>query len=472
MIRKISVVVLVFALVFGSFLGYSIFSSISTAKTLQTQMKSGNISSSLQSSQNLAEKYSRIQNLLNAPLVKQVLQIAGLDFSNNRENYQALIKATPLLAGVTKSQRYLVAFQNTAEARGTGGILGAFAILKIDKGNITIEKTGSNAALASLKEIPVPVTDEFLNLYGKNPAILQNSNLSPHLPYGAEIWMGLWKKQTGQDLDGVIAIDPTALSYVLDSTGPIKVRNRNINSKNLVSETLKDAYKRYERDNNSRKQYLVEIMNATAKKLMSGQYSKYKMLKALNKGVSEGRILLYSRNKTAESYLSTTKFGSYLRENLNNEYRVVIQNIDASKLDYYLKKEIAIKTISCDNPRKSTVTVKVTNTLESGKGLPAYVLTRADKGKPEDLVTGQHKFKVFIYGPVGSSIVSAWRENIKYGIGGQSKERMRPVMVMEVDLKPKQSEKLQVNFAGGNGKLEFVDQPLVIPTMVNLKSAC
>ena len=326
--------------------------------------------------------------------------------------------------------------------------------------------------MASLSEIPVPVTNEFMNLYGKNPAILQNSNLSPHLPFGAEIWMGLWKKQTGQDLDGVIAVDPSSLSYILRATGPITVNGREIKSENLVRETLKDAYKRFEKDNSARKQYLVDIINATSKKLMSGDYSKLKMISAIDQGLKEGRILLYSRAENAEKLISKTQLGGYLGTDLNNEYRVVIQNIDASKLDYYLKKEINIITTSCQTPNKVTVNVAVTNTLNSGKGLPAYVLTRADKNKPADLVTGQHKFKVFIYGPVGSSIVSAWRENLKYGIGGQAKERMRPVMVMEVDLAPLESEKLQVNFAGGNGKVTFVDQPLVIPTKIDIKGGC
>ena len=265
-------------------------------------------------------------------------------------------------------------------------------------GKLTVERTGSNAAMASLKEIPVPVTGEFLNLYGKNPAILQNSNLSPHLPYGAEIWMGLWKRQTGQDLDGVIAVDPTSLSYILKSTGPIVVRGKKIDDKNLVAETLKDAYKRYEKDNDSRKQYLVEIMNATAAKLTAGEFSKVSMAKAINRGVFEGRILVYSRDQNAEKHIANSKLGAFLSEELNNEYRVVIQNIDASKLDYYLQKDVEIKSTSCDIPRKTTVSVTVTNTLKSGKGLPAYVLTRADKGKPADLVTGQHKFKVFKIG--------------------------------------------------------------------------
>ncbi len=472
MIRKISITILIIGFTFGSVLGFSAFSSINEAKSLQSQVRSGNLSGAIQSSQNLAEKYSKIQNLLNLPIVKQGMQITGLDFSDNQGEYQALIKAAPLMAGVSKSQRYLVAFQNTAEARGTGGILGAFAILKFNKGNFTIEQSGSNAALASLKEIPVPVTSEFLNLYGQNPAILQNSNLSPHFPYGAEIWMGLWKRQTGEDLDGVIAVDPTSLSYVLKATGPITVRGKRIDSENLVQETLKDAYKRYEYDNKARKQYLVDIIDATAQKLMTGQFSKIKIAKALNRGVTEGRILIYSREPAAEELLSGTKFGSYLSESLNNEYRVVIQNIDASKLDYYLQKDVEIKSTSCKKPNKTTVSVVVTNTLKSGKGLPAYVLTRADKGKPADLVTGQHRFKVFIYGPVGSAIVSAWRENLAYGIGGQATERMRPVMVMEVDLKPLESEKLQVNFAGGNGVIKYVDQPLVLPTNLKIKGGC
>ena len=63
MIRKISVVFLVIGVGFGSFLGYSIFSSVNAAKSLQTQMHSGNISGALQNSQNLSEKYLR--SLLN-----------------------------------------------------------------------------------------------------------------------------------------------------------------------------------------------------------------------------------------------------------------------------------------------------------------------------------------------------------------------------------------------------------------------
>ena len=422
---------------------------------------------------NLAADINHIFTDLNVPVVKQITSALGIDFTPIRDEAVATVKASSWLAGADAPKRYMIAFQNSAEARGTGGILGAFAIVEMNKGAFTVIRTGSNAVLYSLKDVPVKVPAEFTKLYGKNPAILQNSNLSPHFPYGAQIWMGLWKKQFGEQLDGVIAVDPSALSYVLQATGPITLKSGEvITSKNVVAETLQKAYKRYETNNDARKQYLVDIMNAAAAKITSGQFSKVGMAKAITRGLIENRILMYSRDKAAEAELASVRLGGYLTTTPNNEFRAVIQNIDASKLDYYLQKTVTIESKSCKNVQQTQVRVKLTNTLKTGKGLPAYVLTRADKGKPVKLVTGQHRFKLFIYGPTDAKLVSVLRENRTNGLGGGSTERGRPIYVADVDLAPGQSENLLANFAGGVGKITFVDQPLVHPTQLSIKGGC
>jgi len=424
-------------------------------------------------SNQVASDVNRLFTLLSVPVVKQIASVAGVDFSPIRDEAMATIKASSWLAGADAPKRYMIAFQNSAEARGTGGILGAFAIVDMNKGSFSVVRTGSNAVLYSLKDVPVKVPAEFTRLYGKNPAILQNSNLSPHFPYGAEIWMGLWKKQFGEQLDGVIAVDPSSLSYVLKATGPITLASGEIiTSENVVAETLQKAYKRYEKDNNARKQYLVDIMNAAATKITSGQFSNIEMAKAIKRGLIENRILLYSRDQAAQKELSSVRLGGFLSKDPNNEYRAVIQNIDASKLDYYLKRSVVVETKSCKNTQQTQVRIKLTNTLTSGKGLPAYVLTRADKGKPADLVTGQHRFKLFIYGPTNAKLVSVLRENREDGLGGGSTERGRPIYVADVDLAPGESEELLANFAGGVGNISFVDQPLVIPTELSVKGGC
>ena len=431
--------------------------------------------SAITSADALNSDINRVFSIINLPISKQISSLFGLNFSNIKNEITAAVSAGPILAGADKPRKYLISFQNSAEARGTGGILGAYALIELDKGNLKVLQTGSNASLygISLTEIPITMPAEFLKLYGKNPAILQNSNLSPHFPYGAQIWMGLWKKKYGEQLDGVIAVDPTALSYVLRATGEITLKSgEKITSENVVEETLKNAYERYEKDNDARKQYLVDIMNATAAKLTKGEYSKIKMAKALRDGIKANRILIYSTNKDAQEKLAEVKLGGELNLEDNNEYRTVIQNIDASKLDYYLDRSVEIESKSCEKDRQTQVRIRVTNTLKTGVGLSPYVLTRADKGKPASLVTGAHRFKVFIYGPTNARLVSVSRENRTADLGGASVERKRPIYVADVDLAPGASEELLANFSGGVGKISFVDQPLVLETKLSIKDKC
>ena len=421
----------------------------------------------------LTSDINRAFALLNAPIAKQISSLLGVNFSNIKDEIQVGIAAGAVLAGADKPKKYLIAFQNSAEARGTGGILGAYAIIEFDNGDIKILKTGSNAELKWNTELIIKMPDEFMRLYGKNPAIWQNSNLSPHFPYGAKIWMANWEKQFGGKLDGAIAVDPTALSYILRSTGEIRLKSgEKITSENVVEETLKNAYERYEKDNNARKQYLVEIMNATAVKLTTGEYSKVKMAKALRDGIKANRILIYSTNQSAQKQLEKVRLGGHLSLAANNEYRTVIQNIDASKLDYYLDRSVTIESKSCQNVKQTQVRIRVTNTLETGVGLSAYVLTRADKGKPASLITGAHRFKVFIYGPTDAKLISVSRENRTADLGGSSVERKRPVYVADVDLAPGASEELLANFSGGVGNITFIDQPLVRQTKLSIQDKC
>ena len=62
----------------------------------------------------------------------------------------------------------------------------------------------------------------------------RDSNVSPNFPYAAQVWVAQWQAQSGQQLDGAITLDPTALSYLLRVTGPAtlpdgtKVTPRNV----------------------------------------------------------------------------------------------------------------------------------------------------------------------------------------------------------------------------------------------------
>ena len=464
-----SLLIFVFVVLMGSFA----ISTLSHAKNLAQAVQSGQSAPANVSATKLSADLNRLNQGLSIPGIKHLIAVAGLDFTPIEAELRSLIQNAPALAGVEGPKKYLVAFQNSAEARGTGGLIGAFAIIQFDRGKLAVLRTGSNAVLKSLNETPIPMPAEYTTLYRSDPAIWLNSNLSPHFPYGAQIWMELWRLQSGEKLDGVIAIDPTAISYLLKSTGPITLASgEEITAQNVVQKTLKDAYKLYEKDNNARKQYLVDIMNATFARFTSMQFSKLSFAKQVVPVLLQNRLLIYSSDATIQDALSLTKLGGTMNLGPNNEYRAVILNIDASKLDYYLDREIAVKTTKCGVNATTEVSIKVTNQVTNPEKLSAYVLSRKDKTKPADLVTGQHRFKVFIYGPNGSTLISASRSSVKGSAGGVGSERTRPLLASDVDLSPKQSEVITATFSAGTGPVTFVDQPLVLPSAIKISDTC
>ena len=421
----------------------------------------------------LASKYRSFTRDLERPGINLISQFLPVNLPSISKEVSALIETSPDTLGFGKVKKYLIAVQNSAEARGTGGILGAYAIVEVKRGKISIIKASSNADFPSEPYTPLKMPDEFTNLYGNDPGIFQNSNLSPHFPYGARIWMKLWTDRNGGKLDGVIAIDPTAISYVLRATGPItSSTGEQFDESNVVRKTLKDLYKRYEFDNVGRKQFLVTLMDAMFAKLQNGSYDKIAMAKAFRQMVLDRRLLFYSTDSHTQKIIGPSLFGSEMSLENNKEFRAVVLNTDASKLDYYLARNVNVITENCGKDSSTRIEVVLKNNVTKPKELPDYVLTRADKGQPKVLKTGQHRFRLFLYGPTHSKLVGALRSNQKGPSPTLSVERNRPLLVVDIDLAPQASEKVTAVFHGGSGAVTFIDQPLVIPTVVRLQDSC
>ena len=420
-----------------------------------------------------AASLHRLFSLVGMLGIHQIARATHLNVSDVKEELSALVADSPTLGGADHQKRYLIAFQNLAEARGTGGLMGAYAVVVIDKGKWRVEKTGSDSSLHIFDQIPISMPSEYLDLYGTDPADWRNTNLSPHFPYAAQIWIALWKKQFGEQLDGVITLDPVAVSYLLQATGPITLKSgEEVTSANVVKKTLVDEYKIYSADNAARKAYLVDIMNRTAEKIAEKKFSYLSLLSGVQKSILEHRLLLYSVNPEVEKSLVSTLLAGSLDTGAQNQYRAVIENVDGSKLDYYLKRSVKITSTSCSLPRKTEVSLTLANTVGRGQKLPAYVLTRADIGKPQDLVPGQHHFKLFIYGPKDSHLIDAYSPGHGAKTGKISVERMRPILVWDIDLPPGQSWTVVSHFAGGRGAITWYDQPLVSKSSVKIDDKC
>jgi hypothetical protein len=276
----------------------------------------------------------------------------------------------PSMLGADGPRNYAIIFQNNAEARGTGGLLGGSAILRVDNGKPVIDRQIANTLLQNASAV-VDLGPEFDKVYGwTNPFTdFRNSNLSPHFPYAAQIWKSMWEREYGEILDGVIATDPVALSYILGATGPVKMPSElgfgdeEITENNVVELTASTAYERFPTDRGERKRYLYGVAKAVIDQITSNISSPRKLLDALGRAASEGRIAVWSANPAEQAILEKSPLAHAVPDDNAPYAAVVLNNLAGNKMDYYLRREIEYVADDCDGDmRNSTITVKLTNT--------------------------------------------------------------------------------------------------------------
>ena len=306
-------------------------------------------------------------------------------------------RLAPSMMGVDGPRSYFMAFQTNAEARGTGGLLGGFGILRFDNGKPTVDNLGPNTELAGASS-SLNLGPEFSKQYGfANPLTdFRNSNFSSHFPYAAEIWRSMWAERSGINVDGVVAIDPIALSYILGAVGAVTMPDgEQITKDNVVELTESTVYSRFPTDQVARKQYLQDIASEVVKKTTGEVKSPRQLLDALGKAVSEGRIAVWSASPADQALLEETPLAHTVPDDAAPYAGVVINNLGGNKLDYYLRREIEYAADGCEGgTRESTVTVRLSNTAPEGP-LPDYV---ARTGLSSRRSASRHQFVVGISG--------------------------------------------------------------------------
>lgn len=368
------------------------------------------------------------------------------------ENSALAARLAPTMMGADGPRTYFMGFQTNAEARSTGGLLGGFGILRFDNGTPTVDTLAPNTEFLDQQFNPIDLGPEFAEQYGhSNPTTdFRNSNLSPHFPYAAQIWKSMWVQQTGMNVDGVIAIDPVALSYILGAVGPVTMPDGEVvTTDNIVELTESTSYVRFPTDQTARKNYLQDIAKAVVKKITEPVKSPRQLLDALGKAISERRIAVWSSSPDDQKLLEGTPLAHVIPDDPAPYAQVVINNLGGNKLDYYLKSEIEYAADGCDGDRRlSTVTIRLTNTLQDPRALPDYVA--APSGQPPGIKTmipnGTMLSSVRLLATTGATLVSALADGQRLP-AFPAQERGHPSFEVQVAIPPGQTGELSFHLS-------------------------
>jgi Protein of unknown function (DUF4012) len=354
-------------------------------------------------------------------------------------------RVLPAMLGSDAPRHYLVVFQNNAEARGTGGLVGAYALVTASAGRLSVDALGSDSDLRSATAPVLDLGPQYKALFGDDPALWANTNLSAHFPYAARQQLELWRRQHGQQLDGVVAVDPVTLGYLLAVTGPTKLPDGTVLSgSGIAALTQQQVYARYPlpAQTAQRKQFLQAVAAAAMTKLLSGTGDAQGLVRALGRAAGERRLLVFSAHADEEKLIAGTAVSGVVDDSPGPYVGVALDNASGSKIDYYTTASVSYVR-SCTDGAAGGVESTVSLTLHDGApaaGLPEYAGYRLDLGPLTSAAgrggDGSVLDRVLVYLAEGTQVTGATLDGqpaaVSPGLDGSGSGR--PVVSLLVEL--------------------------------------
>ncbi|WP_243063388.1 DUF4012 domain-containing protein [Humibacter sp. RRB41] len=318
---------------------------------------------------------------------------------------QRAARLLPQMLGSTGPRNYLLLFQNNAELRSTGGIPGALAVVHVDHGTITMTQQASSNTFPAAADATRLLPKSTLALYGELPGrYIQDVTLPPQFDLSGSLARALWQQTTGQQVDGVISVDPIALSYLLKATGPVTLPTGEVLAAgNAVKVLLSDSYAKYPVDQQNA--FFADAATAVFQAATDGAANTGAMLPALMRAGAEGRILVWSAHADEQKQLAETSLAGGLPASSEKDptFGIYLNDATGAKMDYYLRAKVATGRAMCRADGKANLAVAVTLTNaapeNAATSLPSYVTGGGQFGvKPGDIAT-----QIAVYGPARSA---------------------------------------------------------------------
>ncbi len=308
-----------------------------------------------------------------------------------------LIDDAAALLGRDQWKRYLVLFQNDTELRATGGFIGSFAVVDIDRGkikNMEIPKGGSYDLQGQLTDIIAPPKP--LQLV-KSRWEFQDANWFPDFPTSAQKVAWFYENAGGRTVDGVIALNTNLMIDLLKITGPITMPayKRVIDSNNFLLETQKIVELEYDKKANTPKAFIGDLAKEVIEKFETLPRDRYgDIMQIVLRNLENKNISIYAVDLKIEQHIKQLGFsGAMHQSEAGEDYVYVVHtNIAGQKTDQVIKETV---NYSPEIAALGTTTVTLT-------------ITRAHEGKKGELFSGVRNVDFTrIYVPAGATLVSA-----------------------------------------------------------------
>lgn len=265
-----------------------------------------------------------------------------------------LIKIAPELIGINGKKTYLLLFQNNTELRPGGGFIGAYGLVSFDKGKIgqiTIQNTYDADGQLKKHIEPYFIERRYIQVH----LYMRDSNFDVDFLKSAQKVAYMLKEETGQHVDGVIAIDFSFVRNLIKVISPIYLwqYNQNISDNNLFITTETHTDKNSFYGSTQKQDFLRALLSEVKSKVESNKiiYA-IKFLQITKDAIEQKHLLIALFNPKLQSDLTKNHLSSSLWDTRKNDPETINDflgineaNIGANKANYFLTRTIKHITV-------------------------------------------------------------------------------------------------------------------------------
>lgn len=377
------------------------------------------------------------------------------------------VRVLPSLLGRDAPRAYLLVVQTNAEVRGGGGLPGSVSLVTADDGAIEMTRQVSGNSFGRAPEPVLPLSEAEQEIWDNQlGTFFLDANFTPDFPRSAELWRARWEEQY-ETLDGVFAIDPVTLSYVLEATGGVDVAGGPpLGASNAVDELLHEVYLRWmlpgEQDD-----YFESAARAIFEEVTAGQGDSREVIAALARGTDEGRVRAHSFHAAEQEVLAGTAIAGELDPGTDApaQVGVYLNDTTGAKMSFFLRHEVEVSATSCSEGVQDLAGRATLHSAASADAasLPDYVTGGGVYG----VEPGAQLVAVHLVGPVGGTITDV-RADGEPALTPPSVELgERPVVTVAALLEPGGSTQIEWTMTTGpdqGGEVVVTTTPGVEPT--------
>jgi Protein of unknown function (DUF4012) len=263
---------------------------------------------------------------------------------------------------------YLLLAGNNAEMRSGSGAFLEAGIVTTAGGELHLSNMVPTTSL-TLPQGAVTVGGDLEARWGwLLPGVdWRNLGLTPQFDVNGPLAASMWKANTGQTVDGVLAIDVQGLQELLQVTGPVTTSSGQVVSASTVDQLLlHDQYvgETYSSDSTSRVDELSTLASATLHALENRPLKLHVMADALSAAAEGRHVQLWSATPRTEAAWRGAGVSGQLQP---SSLMADIINRGGNKLDQYLSETVSLRLTPKGQQTDGSLTMTFANHTPPGQ---------------------------------------------------------------------------------------------------------